>query len=158
MEQVFSVYGKTLLEAAVAALLLVLLAVGVTDGEGNQGIFDVIGAHIHEEKVLDGNDFGTFQSEGGKKPPVITYVYPVTLHTGNYDLGSILKATDYNGRELSIRVRSMLDPYGIELIGAGSPDISQISLAERGIYTLKVAATDAWNRTSVRAVRIPVND
>lgn len=158
MEQVLRVYGKVLLEAAIVALLLLLLAVGVTDDEGNRGILAMMGAYVGEETIFEGTDFEDFYWESGKSAPVITYVYPVTLYTGNYALGSILKATDYNGGELPIRVRSILDPYGIERIGEYSLDTSQISFAERGIYILKVTATDAWNRTSDREVRIPVND
>lgn len=158
MEQVLRVYGKVLLEAAVVALLMILLAVGVTDDADRRGIFPMMGAYVGEETILEGTDFEGFYLESEKSAPAITYIYPVTLHTGNYVLGSILKATDYDGRELAIRVRSILDPHGVERIGEYSSGTSQISFAERGIYILKVNATDAWNRTSIREVWIPVND
>lgn len=159
MEQVIRAYGKFLLEAAVAALLLGILFSGLTDENGNQGIFHMMGAYIREEETATArSDFECCQNESTKSAPAITYVATGMLHRGSCRVDSILKAIDYSGQALPICIKSISNPNGIERIGEYLPAVMEVQFVERGIYSLKVSAKDAWNRTSICEIHIPVNE
>lgn len=158
MELVIKAYGKFLLEAIIIALLFGMCFYGVTDGNGNRGVFRIIGAYIKEvQPPIDSVDFERYQSESEKSAPTIAYAGMGTLHTGSYEINSILEAADYRGQVLPISVKSICDADGIERIGEYLPGALQITFSGSGIYSLRVAATDAWNRTSICEFHIPVN-
>lgn len=159
MEQIIRTYGKFLLEAAVFAAVLLLLAAGITDGEGNRGIFRIVGAQIQEgEYVSHRGDVDCYESESKKAVPAIRYTAGGALNTGSYATDSILQAVDYSGAGLAVHISSICDPGGTEQIGSYPQNVTQIHFARRGIYTVTASATDAWNRKSVCTIRIPVND
>lgn len=159
MEQVIRAYGKFILEAAVAAILMGILFFGMTDENGNHGMFHMMGAYIKEEQTAFAReDFDTYQKESTKSAPEITYVGMGMHYRGSCRIDSILNATDYRGQVLPIYMKSILDPNGTEQIGAYLPDVMEVQFAERGIYSLKVSAKDAWNRTSTCEIHIPVNE
>lgn len=155
MEQVIRAYGRFLLEAAVSALLLVLLFAGLKDEEGNQGVFRMIGAQLDEAREESGGlDFAGFAGESRVGKPVIAYRYTGVLYTGSYPPEMLLGAVDAAGNEREVRVRSVTDPQGNER----EPDAAgQLVFDTGGIYTLRVAAMDDENRVSTCEIRVPVN-
>ena len=157
MERVIQAYGKFLLEAVTVVFLWVLLFTKVTDDQGNRGVFHIIGSCLEQEEPgTDRTDFESFQSESQKSKPVMTYLNTGILHVGSYELNGLIKAEDYAGEELVLKVKSICDPSGEEQIAEYPDDISKLYLSDCGIYTLTVAATDSWNRTSICRFRIPV--
>ena len=162
MEQVIRVYGRFLLEAVVFVMLLVLLSARMTDGQGNYGVFHLIGTHFDVSREETGRaDFDSFAAESRVSSPVITYRYPGTLFTGTYETDILVGATDAAGESIDVRIRSVTNPYGeTDLCGnesGGVEAVRQITFPQSGIYTLRVTATDAHNRRSVCEIRIPVN-
>ena len=158
MEQIGRTYGRFLLEAVVFGLLIVLLFEGITDAYGNRGVFRMMGAYLQEEtRCVPGEDFQMYQLEGQKNAPTIAYVDCGMRHTGGCLIGNIVQAKDYTGQSISVKVQSICNPKGMEQIELYEGEVTQIQFAERGIYVLKVSATDAWNRTSTYRIRIPIH-
>ena len=159
MEQVIKAYGKFLLEITVVAILLGMLFAGLSDAHGNRGVFRMMGAFFREQEVPAAYlDFERFRSESEIERPSIVYTAQGSLHVGSYRLDELFRAADGMGQELNVQVRSISDPHGIERIGEYLPDILEVQFAQRGIYSLRVAARDAYNRTGIYDFRIPVND
>lgn len=156
MEQVIRIYGKFLLEAAVVAALILLLFAGITDGQGNRGILHMAGAVLKEEESLSERiDMACYRDECVRSAPVITYTVEGMLCIGEYPIDGLFAARDDRGTVLSLRVRSICSPHGGKQ--EYTSELEQIRFDERGIYTVCVSATDAWNRTCVCEFRIPVN-
>ena len=51
MKQLFDIYGKFLLEAAIVVTLILLLFAGISDEKGNRGMLKMIGAKIPVNSV-----------------------------------------------------------------------------------------------------------
>lgn len=158
MEQVTRSYGRFLLDAMAVLLLIGALFFGATDAEGNRGLPAIIGARVPEEEPAGSSDFEEFAIESRKAFPTFSFSGGGALVGGEYGVSDIVTARDYRGQALPVSVRSIIDPTGAEQIGAYVGEVSRVQFAIRGIYTLKVAATDAWNRTEVATVKVPVND
>ncbi len=160
MEQVIRAYGRFLLEAMVFALLLFLLFAGMTDRDGNRGVFQMIGAYYAgadgTEAETDRTEFARFVSESRVSAPVIAYRYPESLYPGSYELSALVGAVDAHGQELSVRVCCVTDPDGNES-AENTKGLQRILFENSGIYILRVTADDACNRKSTREIRIPVN-
>lgn len=159
MEQVIRVYGKFLLDAFLLGALIGLLLVNVQDAEGNRGIFTIIGAHIETGTHSNSEflDYKVYESQSERSAPVIAYVREGLLYTGKYTAAEIVKASDNTGRELPVLLLSLCSPYGVELLEKDKSGITEIEFSCPGIYVLKAAAVDEWNRKSVCTIRLPVN-
>lgn len=158
MKQVMESYGVFVLEALVVSLLLVLLFTQITDKAGNKGVLKIIGAGLETEGADYGSytDFDVYQAESAKSAPIITYDTPAALKTGSNRLADYIKATDYAGGELPIKVISVQNPAGADVTVECDED-TVINLTEPGIYKLTVSAVDDGNRLSTCEIKIAVN-
>ena len=160
MNQVISTYGKFLLEGIILVAVFVLVFTGIRDDAGNQGVFAIVGSQIETGNTdyESYNDFrGTYQTESGHAAPEIIYVTEGVLRIGTVKLSEHIKAADYEGNELPIKVTGILSPLGTELISSYDPAKEEINLAAAGLYTITVRVLDRGNRESIRIFKIPVN-
>lgn len=159
MKQVVETYGKALLEAAVVILLMVLLFAGIEDGQGNRGIFRIIGNRIQTEHTDDRDytDFNIYRAESIKAAPSIRYQASELLHTGINNMSACIQAVDYEGRELPFEVRNIFSPDGEDITAAYNLGTMDVYFPEAGIYVVKVAAGDDIKKEFVCTVRLPVN-
>lgn len=159
MEQIIRSYGKMLLESGVVILLIFLLFVSIQDEEGNKGIFKIVGAQLKTQST-DYNvytDFTTYEMESEKEYPEITFVADRIIYCGMFSVSGYTKALDYAGNEIPVKVRSIINPSGNELIHTFNADTMEISFPMPGIYIMEVSATDREARKTVCTIRIPVN-
>lgn len=158
MEQVIKAYGRFLVEGIVLVALLVILFTGINDEDGNKGVLAVAGAKLEVESVNYNQytDFiGTYQNECGKAAPVISFI-GTHLYSGTCIIPDFIKATDCAGAELQIKVSSIKDEGGVELIDLYNQDTGEISFVP-GIYTVEVSAKDANNKLTRCTIQIPVS-
>ena len=159
MEEIIREYGAFLLSGIAILLLLGILFNNIEDAEGNKGIFAMTGAKLETVDIdyKSYNDFkNTYQIESAKPIPDITY-NGGHLWTGIIKLTDCIKAEDYAGRTLSVKILEILNPKGIELIDNYNTTTSEIYLEEAGIYTITVSAVDDINKSSKCIIQIPVN-
>jgi len=159
MKLVIEHYGKFLLEGLVVVALMALIFTGLTDENGNKGIFAVTGAQIQVEAVdyQSYSDFkNTYKAESEKENPKITSACQ-RLAAGAHTLSSYITAEDNAGQPLDIRVSSIKSPDGVEILDTYNADTSEILLTEPGEYLVTVSAVDGSNRMTKVAVRLPVN-
>ncbi len=158
MEQVIKEYGQFLLSGITVVLVMLLLFTGLEDTQGNIGAFKMFGETI---ETIDINhdtytDFKEIYWIESKKPfPVITYISG-HLKTGAIKLEEHIKAVDYAGRELEIKITAIEGPDGKEKIGEYNDVTTEIVISNPGIYTVNVNAVDDGNRSSQCIIRIPV--
>lgn len=158
MDQIVRAYGKFLLEGMVLVALMVVLFCGITDEAGNRGVLAMVGAQLEVEGMDHNNytDFrGTYRSESNKLAPIISFV-GTHLYSGTCILPNFVKAVDFSGNELEIKVSSIQDESGAELISRYNHVTGEIDFAP-GIYTVWVSAEDACNRTMNCTIQIPVS-
>ena len=132
---------------------------GITDQEGNRGVFAIMGARLDTIQEYEGTyeDFSVYCSESSKSAPVIRYDATGPLCIGTYGLTEFISAGDEAGTTYPVYLLGMWDTEGKEIDVAGMAELGQISFAEPGIYTVKVAAADTEYRRTVATIRIPVN-
>lgn len=158
MEQIIKVYGKLLLEGMVLIALLTILFVEIKDEEGNKGVTRIVGAKLEVENVNYNlyTDFKTtYQNESNKKAPEI-FFDGTHLYSGVCIIPNYIKAMDFSGTELEIKVSSIKDAAGTELIGDYDHDTGEISFVP-GIYTVEVSAKDVNNKLTRCMIQIPVS-
>lgn len=159
MKQIMTMYGKFLLEGTVLVLLMTMIFISIEDEEGNKGVFEIVGAKLEIESASHSrySDFsGTYQAESRKATPKIAYIGGY-LQTGICSLSDYIKATDYAGRELPVKITSIRSPQGTEVLDTYDPDTAEINLEQSGIYIVTISVFDDGNRVSNGKVRIPVN-
>lgn len=158
MELIIKTYGKFLLEGIAVILVFGLLFVQVEDADGNRGILHIIGAHLQMEQTgAEYTDFITYQSEGKKNAPVISFTASNVLYTGTYSVTDCITAVGDNGVSLPVTLLGVWDPFGVEQDAAAWAERGQLVFEDSGIYTVKVAAVDTANRKTVCLIPIPVN-
>ncbi len=150
-------YGKALLEFVVLVLFLLLFMTGIQDTDGNVGVFDMMGASLPKEQTAPGSSFTGCVEESTRRFPQIFYKKEGMLQTESYEVTELLEAVDCEGNALPLQIRQVWNPWGISEPDAYCADTGQLCFKTPGIYTLQIAATDAWNHTSVCKVSIPVN-
>lgn len=159
MREVFEQYGKCILEAVVCITLLGIIFTGVTDEHGNRGLYAIIGSQI-DAKGMDYKAYTDFREvyrvESEKDPPFI-YFEGSRLEVGEHILSNYIKAVDYSGKVLEIRIQSILNPNGVEKIGAYHPETGKIHLSEAGVYVVRVLTFDDGNRSTEVSISIPIN-
>ena len=156
MEQVIRTYGSFLLGAVALGSIVWLLFQGMTDGEGHDGIFAMVGAWQEDEQSIAGVDFAGFQTESEKEDPTLRYVWSGMLYTGEYTLEQLVTAEDYRGNRLAVVLCGVCDPEGRSWERENLEGDS-IRLERPGVYRLTVRAVDAWNRSTVCEICVPVN-
>lgn len=160
MEKIIKQYGKFALAAAALFLALTIVFTGVRDDAGNQGLFAIAGANIgeHVKSAEYGayTDFDTYAKEGSKSFPEITYA-GTNLVTGRSRLGDHIGAADHAGNALQIKINSIRDWNGTELMEGYDQNTTEMEFVRPGIYEVTVSAVDSWNRKSICTIRIPVN-
>lgn len=157
MEQIVKAYGKFLLEAVTVAVLLGMLFAGMTDEQGNVGIFRMMGAYLSKEEQKTWDDYTIIAEESERSLPWIFYRKSELFCRESYSLSELFGASDCEGKELPVKVRAIYNPLGILDNHFYDKEMGQIIFDEPGIYTLQVSATDEWNHVSVYQVHIPVN-
>lgn len=158
MEQIIKIYGKFLLEGIVLVALLTILFVEITDEAGNKGVWAITGNRIEVESIdyKEYTDFkDTYQSESNKAAPTIS-VIGTHLCSGLCVIPAYIKAIDYAGNELPVKVSSIKDESGTELINNYNIDTGEIDFVP-GIYTVKICAKDANNKQTSCTIQIPVS-
>lgn len=159
MEEIMKAYGGYVLEAFVAICLVSMLLYGVVDDNGNRGVFKIIGANIQIENT-DYAEYKDFQEgyleESKKEPPKIIYT-DICLRVGSVKLSDHIKASDFNGNAIPIKIESIKSTDEIELLDTYNPATAEIVFERPGIYTLIASAVDENNRTVRCTIRIPVN-
>lgn len=159
MEEIGKIYGGFILEGIAVISLMLFLWCGISVGGDNKSILRIMGENmIIEEANYDlYSDFrSVYDKESRKTAPIIKYAAGA-LDTGIVNLAETIKATDYKGDELAIKVLSVRNMEGEELIKSDETDISEIILEHAGIYTVLVKTTDDGNRTTQCSIKIPVN-
>lgn len=159
MKLVIEHYGKFMLEAIVVIAVTGIIFLGLTDANGNMGIFAVTGAHleVEAENYLNYTDFkNVYKTESEKSAPHITW-YGGRIVAGTHALSDYIKATDYAGNNLGFLVQSITAPDGSDCLSSYNQDTTEISLLQMGVYTVTVSAEDDGKRTTKATVQIPVN-
>lgn len=155
MEQVIRFYGKFMIEGIVLFLMIIILFNGIGVEEG---ILVFAGKNVKIDSIdyNQYNDFkGTYQGECKKKVPEIFFV-GTHLQSGNCIITDFIKAKDFTGTELQIKVISIKDAGGIELMSEYEQETGKIFL-KPGIYTVEVSAVDEKNKCMKCRIQIPVS-
>lgn len=157
MERILNTYGKFLLSAGAVLALVFLLFAGVTDGEGNRGIFQITGARLDtgRELIQQEEAFGVLEAENGKAPPRIFLESGAAFSVGQVVLTDIIKAEDYDGRKLPVAILRVESPSHRDITALLS-DSGEITLDESGIYVVEVSGTDDGNRKTTVQIKLPV--
>ena len=158
MKELMKEYGGVMLAAAVTISVLTIIFSAVTDSDGNRGIVKIIAAHMDTEGI-DYNayvDYGAYQTEIAKDVPVIEYQGTGSLPPGTVNVADYVKAHDYNGQELAVRLLKFCDSDGNELSGHMDKTSGTITFSTAGIYSFTVKAVDSGNRKTTAVIRVPV--
>ena len=158
MQEVIRTYGEFLLDGMAFFLIIVMFAV-VSDTEGHQGILAIIGSKVTLE-VKDYTKYKefreTYQIESSKSAPTIMYLGG-RLQVGIHQLSDYIVAKDFRGNSLPIRITSIKNSGGEELLDADYADTTEINFIDTGIYTIQVEAKDTNYKTTRCQILIPVH-
>ncbi len=158
MKEVIKQHGRFLLTALITLGVLTIIFSAVTDSDGNRGIVKIIAAHMDTEGI-DYNayvDYGAYQTEIAKDAPAIEYQGTGSLTPGIVNVADYVKAHDYNGQELAVRLLKFCDSDGNELPDQMDKESGTITFYTAGIYSFTVNATDSGNRKTTAVIRVPV--
>lgn len=159
MEQVIKEYGIFWVEGLALFCVWTVCMFGIADRESNAGVFSMLGDQLAKESISyeSYEDFERgFMQEGQKKAPEISSVNR-SLHTGSIKLSDAIWATDYMGNRLPVKVISITNMNGAELIGELEKETLEIIIDAPGIYCVTAYAVDSGNRKAVYSIKIPVN-
>lgn len=158
MKEIMKQHGGFLIAAMVTLGVLTIIFSTITDANGNRGIVKIIAAHMDTEGI-DYNayvDYGAYQTEMAKDAPVIEYQGTGSLTPGTVNVADYVKAHDYNGQELAVRLLKFCDSDGNELSGHMDKASGTITFSTAGIYSFTVKAVDSGNRKTTAVIRVPV--
>ena len=158
MKEIMKQHGGFLIAAMVTLGVLTIIFSTITDANGNRGIVKIIAAHMDTEGI-DYNayvDYGAYQTEIAKDVPVIEYQGTGSLTPGTVNVADYVKAHDYNGQELAVRLLKFCDSDGNELSGHMDKASGTITFSTAGIYSFAVKAVDSGNRKTTAVIRVPV--
>lgn len=156
MDKIAKIFGGALL-CGICFTMLFTLVFHSADGNGNEGILKMVGSKfggMWSDESTEG--FRVYETEAAKEFPQITYAAAGALGVGVYELGTVVKAYDYMGNPVQVKISSMTLPDGTEK--KGLEKTTQLTFQSPGIYVLKLKAKDNWNRESIKEVKIPVNN
>lgn len=160
MKLIMEQYGRFIMTGVIVVAVFIALFFGVTDGNGHRGFLQIFGAQMDTGGIdySTYRDYGTLTTESLKTKPEFTCALTGNALTGTeYDLSSLIKATDYDGADLSIAVEHILDEHDNEVSSIYDSTTGKVNFPEQGIYTFEVRAVDGGNRSTKSTVRIPVN-
>lgn len=159
MEQIVKEFGGFFIDGIVLVLLLILVFTGLRDENGNVGAFGIVGANLEIENMNYSvyTDFSeTYKMESEKNAPQIKYSGS-NLKAGVNKMSDHIKAVDYEGKALIVRVISIKSPDGREIIDSYNQDTTEISLNFVGVYGFTVVVSDDINQSLKATIQIPVN-
>ena len=158
MREIIKEHGGAMFTAAVVISILTIIFSAVTDSDGNRGIVKIIAAHMNTEGI-DYNayiDYGAYQTEIAKDAPVIEYQGTGSLVLGTVQVADYVKAHDYNGQELAVKLLKFCDSDGNELPDQMDAAAGKITFESAGTYSFTVKATDSGNRKTTAVIHVPV--
>ena len=158
MKEIMKEHGGLFLTAAVTICVLTIIFSTVTDSEGNRGIVKIIAAHMDTEGINYEayTDYGAYQTEMAKDAPVIEYHENGSFIPGTVNIADYVKAHDYNGQELAVKLLKFCDSDGNELTDQMDQASGTITFQAAGIYSFTVKAMDSGNRKTTAVIRVPV--
>lgn len=173
MEHIAKHYGGFILAGIVFVLMLILVFSGIQDGEGNQGIRNIIAAHMDTEGTDYGayTDFEIYEKESTNAFPQIHYQDVGALPVGTVAFLDNVEVTDYAGRSLAyagesvdenerdsgyIKYIRLEDEEGNDLTSDINMDTGEITFPQMGIYKVTLQAQDDGYRKSTAVIKIPV--
>ena len=118
MKEIMKEHGGLLATVAVTICILTIIFSAVTDSDGNRGIVKIIAAHMNTDGT-DYNayaDYGAYQTEIAIDAPVIEYQGSGSLAPGTVNVADYVKAHDYNGQELAVKLLKFRDKDGNEIL------------------------------------------
>ena len=170
MEQITRHYGIFFLRGFVVVLLLSLIFGSSAIGDQEWSIREFIREALEPEEVsVSDSDLQTFITEGAVDAPVIAWQYEGVLYTGTYELQELVSATDYAGRELTVRLEDISSVGETEDAAENDAqeeenveenvevDGDRITFLRSGIYCMRLMAKDDKGHRVVCEIRIPVN-
>lgn len=158
MKEIMKEHGGLLVTVAVTICILTIIFSAVTDSDGNRGIVKIIAAHMD----TDGTDYyayadyGAYQTEIAKDVPVIEYHGSGSLAPGTVNIADYVKAHDYNGQELTVKLLKFCDSDGNELTDQMDQASGTITFSSAGKYSFTVKAVDSGNRKTTVVIHVPV--
>ena len=158
MKEIMKEHGGLLITVAVTICILTIIFSAVTDSDGNRGIVKIIAAHMD----TDGTDYyayadyGAYQTEIAKDVPVIEYHGSGSLAPGTVNIADYVKAHDYNGQELTVKLLKFCDSDGNELTDQMDQASGTITFSSAGMYSFTVKAVDSGNRKTTVVIHVPV--
>ena len=102
-------------------------------------------------------DYGAYQTEIAKDAPVIEYHGSGSLAPGTVNVADYVKAHDYNGQELAVKLLKFCDSDGNELPDQMDAVAGTITFHTAGIYSFTVKAMDSGNRKTTAVIRVPAD-
>lgn len=96
-------------------------------------------------------DYGAYQTEIAKDAPVIEYYGSGSLAPGTVNVADYVKAHDYNGQELAVKLLKFCDKDGNELTDQMDQASGTITFSSAGKYSFTVKAVDSGNRKNNRS-------
>ena len=158
MKEIMKEHGGLLVTVAVTICILTIIFSAVTDSDGNRGIVKIIAAHMDTDGT-DYNayaDYGAYQTEIAKDAPVIEYHGSGSLAPGTVNIADYVKAHDYNGQELALKLLKFCDKDGNELADQMDQTSGTITFSSAGKYSFTVKAVDSGNRKTTVLIHVPV--
>ena len=158
MKEIMKEHGGIMFTAAVVISVLTIIFSAVTDSDGNRGIVKIIAAHMDTEGI-DYNayvDYGAYQAEIAIDAPVIEYQGSGSLAPGTVNVADYVKAHDYNGQELAVKLLKFCDSDGNELPDQMDKASGKITFSSAGKYSFTVKAVDSGNRKTTVVIHVPV--
>ena len=101
-------------------------------------------------------DYGAYQTEIAKDVPVIEYHGSGSLAPGTVNIADYVKAHDYNGQELTVKLLKFCDSDGNELTDQMDQASGTITFSSAGKYSFTVKAVDSGNRKTTVVIHVPV--
>lgn len=158
MKEIMKQHGGFLTAALVTLGVLTIIFSAVTDSDGNRGIVKIIAAHMNTDGT-DYNayvDYGAYQTEIAIDAPVIEYQGSGSLAPGTVNVADYVKAHDYNGQELAVKLLKFCDKDGNELTDQMDQASGTITFSSAGMYSFTVKAVDSGNRKTTVVIHVPV--
>ena len=137
MKEIMKEHGGLLVTVAVTICILTIIFSAVTD----------YNAYV---------DYGAYQTEIAIDAPVIEYQGSGSLAPGTVNVADYVKAHDYNGQELAVKLLKFCDKDGNELTDQMDQASGTITFSSAGMYSFTVKAVDSGNRKTTVVIHVPV--
>ena len=136
MKEIMKEHGGLLVTVAVTICILTIIFSAVTDSDGNRGIVKIIAAHMNTDGI-------EYHGSGSLAP-------------GTVNVADYVKAHDYNGQELAVKLLKFCDKDGNELTDQMDQASGTITFSSAGMYSFTVKAVDSGNRKTTVVIHVPV--